>query len=538
MVSSAGNREASPRLLWLGVTGCVAAVGTFLALRLTAWPPHEDETLVLFVGRGTLGELFETVVAERGGAPLHFVGAWIVAHLGGGLSELRAVSALFALASIPLVAALTARLADRTAALLAAVFASASWVLLFHGVYARMYSIFLFTSALSYLALLAALRDGGRRRWALWVGAVLLCVATHPYGALVLGSQALYVLLTRERLREAAFAFAAVAVLGTPFWLTDIVLAGRFDVGVGGGGDTLGGPVDVAAYLGEVVGDFFAGPWSLPVVLALAAVGLWRLARTNGRAALLIGAVFATPTLAFLLARVGSASPETRHLVFALPFFATLVACGLMEAVRRVPAAAALAAASLVIVAGQVAWAWHKTPPLFVGDPEPRAEARRAASAWLAATGRPDDVLLGYEPLYLGAWQRNSSFSRVVLPRADAELAVSELEKTPSMLGRGVWVFDAYDTNNVEQRLSIPLRLPRGASRFEARVFGPYLVIRTREPTGDALAYVERAAAALVVGKTLDIGDADVNFQTVSRAAALLGYTASASERRRSTNSR
>ena len=75
-------------------------------------------------------------------------------------------------------------------ALVATALASASWVLLFHGIYGRMYSLFLFTSALSYLALLCGARaTAARRRWALWVAAMLLCVATHPYGALVLASQ-------------------------------------------------------------------------------------------------------------------------------------------------------------------------------------------------------------------------------------------------------------------------------------------------------------------------------------------------------------
>jgi hypothetical protein len=523
------------------VGGCVAAVGLFLALRLTAWPPHEDETLALFVGRGSLGGLLDTVLGERGGAPLHFLLAWVVAHLGGGLAPLRAVSAVFALASIPLVAELAARLAGRTVGLLAAALASASWMLLFHGIYARMYSLFLFASALSYLALLSAVRGGGWRAWVLWAAAALLCVATHPYGALVLGSQAVFVLLARERLREAAVAFGVVGVLGIPFWITDVVLAGRFDVELGGGGDKLGGPLPVAAYLGRVAADFSAGPWSLPVVLTLAAAGAWRLARTDRRSALLIAAVLATPTAAFLVARVGgAASPETRHLIFALPFFVTLVAAGLVAfARRRGPAGASLAAAAAgALVVSQLAWAWQKTPPLFVGDPQSRVDARRAAAEWLAATGRPDDVLLGYEPVYLGAWERNGDFSRLVLPRADAELAVSELEDAPGRLGRGVWLFDAYDTNNVDQRLTIPLRLPRPAAAFEARVFGPYLVIRTREPTGTPVNYLERAAAALVVGKTLDIGDADVNFDTISRAASLLGYEASDSGRSRSTNSR
>lgn len=534
------NARASVPRLRVGIAACSAAVGAFLALRLTAWPPHEDETLALFVGRGSLGSLAETVLGERGGAPLHFLAAWVVAHLGGGLTELRAVSAVFAVASIPVLAMVVVRLVDRTTALVATVIASASWVVLFHGVYGRMYSLFLFTSALSYLALLVALERGGRLRFALWAAAVLLCVATHPYGALVLGSQVLFVLLVRERVREAATAFAAVAVLGIPFWLTDLVLAGRFDVGVGGRGEKLGGPLPVLEYLGRVAGDFTAGPWALPAVLTLAAVGAWRLGREHRRGAWLVAAVFATPTLAFLVARLGSpAAPETRHLIFALPFFAALVASGLVEIARRPArfAAPVAVAAGTLLVGGQVAWAWQKTPLLFEGDPHERAEARAAAATWLAETGRPNDVLLGYEPLYLDAWQRSTAFSRVVLPRADAKLAARELEDVPQPLGRGVWVFDAYDTNNMVRRLEIPLRLPRPAGAFEARVFGPYLVVRTRSPTGKPLDYLRRAAAATLLGRTLAIGDADINFQTVSRAAQLLGYEAS-EEPPRSMNSR
>jgi hypothetical protein len=522
-----GVMEVSARRFRAGVAACAGVVAAFLLLRLTAWPPHEDETLALYVGRGSLESLGETVLGERGGAPLHFLAAWVVAHLGGGLTALRLVSAAFAVASVPLVAALSARLAGRTTALLATALASASWVLLFHGVYARMYSLFLFTSTLSYLLFLRALERGGRRAWAFWVLASLLCVATHPYGALVIGSQALYILLTRARVREAAIAFGAVGVLGIPFWLSDLVLAGRFDVGLGGGGEKLGGPLRVLRYLGQVAEDFSAGPWALPVVLALVAVGAWQLFHDRRRAALLIAAVIATPTLAFMLARLGQGTaPETRHLIFALPFFATLVAGGLVAFSRRPArfAAPAAAALSVLLIGGEVAWAWQKTPPLFRGDPSERAIARRSAADWLAATGRPDDVLLGYDPVYLDAWQRSKTFSRFVLPRADAKLAARKLRRAAQPLGRGVWVFDAYDTSNIERRLQIPLHLPRPAHSFEARVFGPYLVVRTLEPTVTPFGYLRQAARATVLGRTLEIGDADINFATVSRAAELLGY--------------
>src|SRR3954447_15364903 len=141
---------------WAATGAVTAVVAGVLGWFLRTWPPHEDEALAPFVGRGSLGDVLHTVVAERGGAPLHFLLAWVVVHLGGGLTALRVVSLVFAVACVPLIAELGARLADRATGVLAAVFASASWVFLFHGVFGRMYSLFLFTSLLSFLALLAA----------------------------------------------------------------------------------------------------------------------------------------------------------------------------------------------------------------------------------------------------------------------------------------------------------------------------------------------------------------------------------------------
>ena len=71
----------------------------------------------------------------------------------------------------------------------------------------------------------------------------------------------------RERLRQAVIAFAAVGVVGVPFWLTDLVLAGRFDVGVGGHGAKLGGPWAIVTYLWQTAGDFSTGRWPVLIVV-------------------------------------------------------------------------------------------------------------------------------------------------------------------------------------------------------------------------------------------------------------------------------
>jgi hypothetical protein len=512
--SSAGAWIAE-RWLWLGVGGVTAAAAAFLFHQLMAWPPHEDETLALFVGRDSLPGVVEHVTRDRGGAPLHFLVAWAVAHLGLGLGGLRVASAMFALGSLPLVALLGRRLAGPSVALVATALFASSWLFLFHGVYGRMYSLFLFCSLACTLALLKALERGGRGRWALWILAALLTVATHPYGILLLGGQAAFVLVShRDRLRDAMLAGSAVLVLGIPFWLTDLVLADRFDVGVGGGGRKLGGPEAIARYLWRSAGDTSAGWWPVTLAAVLGAAAGVVFLRREARA--LVLSLFGVTVAAFVLARMGgSASPESRHLIFLAPLFAIALATSVVRVGRLAPLLAMVAVTALVVI--DVAWAWHRTAPLFEWEPDARQAARAEAEMWLADTSRPDDVLFGYEPLYLGAWERNRSFPTTVVPRADPRLALRTIVRA-GRLGRGVWVLDASERNNIRPRLEIDYRLPTPEAAFEARAFGPFLLIRTREPVLTPKTFLYDAARALLVGQQLGIGDADINLQTVVRA--------------------
>jgi hypothetical protein len=522
----AETRDVPRRLFWALILANTVAVGAVLAVYLHTWPPHEDEALALFVARGSLGHVLHTVITERGGAPLHFLFAWIVVQLGGGLTGLRIVSLLFAVASVPAIAVLGARLADRLVGLVAAALASGTWVLLFHGIFGRMYSLFLFTSALAFIALLDALERGGRRRFALWGLALLATLASHPYAALVLGAQALYVVLRRARLRPSVMTLAIVAVCAAPFWWADVVLKDRFGVGVGGGGARLGSPYAVAHYFWWVSGDFSAGhhAWSAPVLL-IAAAGFLLLAARHRGSALLTACVIVVPALVFTLAKLHStASPESRHLIFALPFFSTLLATALVSVWRlRPPSTAIVALAAVVaLVVGEVQWAHRKTPPLFDGDPISKVHARAHAAEWLAARAQPDDVLLGYEPLFLAAWERDRSFSDHTLPRADPELLADALRAVPEPIGHGVWVLDASDTTNVFERQTIEFALPHPAKAFEGQVFGPYLLIRSRDRLGTRAHYIAAAEDVMRLGRRLRIGDADVNLPALVGAAGRL----------------
>jgi hypothetical protein len=278
----------------------------------------------------------------------------------------------------------------------------------------------------------------------------------------------------------------------------------------------------VLRYLWRVAGDSSAGYTGvLVLVLLLAGFGLAYLARERPKSALLATCVVLTPTLFFLAGRFGgNSAPESRHLIFVLPFFVIAAGVGIVTATGAIGPRGAWLAAIVVaaLLPVEVAWGWHKTPALFKRENPVRVSARHKAADWLAATSRPDDVLFAYEPLYLAAWERGgSTVSRTVVPRADPKLALQTLRETRP-LGRGVWVFDAGDNNNYVKSTRIELRLPFPRSEFEGRVYGPYLVIRTRRPTVTVDHYLDDARKVELIGKSLGMGDADINYATIRRA--------------------
>ena len=91
----------SVRAFWTGVGCATAGVAAFLVAQLHALPPHEDETLALFVGQQPLGDMLDTVLGERGGAPLHFLLVHVATWISPSLTALRLLSVVFAVASIP-----------------------------------------------------------------------------------------------------------------------------------------------------------------------------------------------------------------------------------------------------------------------------------------------------------------------------------------------------------------------------------------------------------------------------------------------------
>ena len=196
---------------------------------------HRDEALAVMVARRPLGELLETVQLVRGGAPLHFLLAKLVAELDGGLVATRAISALGLLLAIVAVGLLGRALGG------AAVGAGAAWIValspvaLYYGDFARMYSLFLAFSALALWCLVRALDTDEPRYWAATAALLVLNTYTHPYGVVVGLIAALAVLAELLQARERAawrrplYAAAGVIAGTAPLGIGYLVLASRLD---------------------------------------------------------------------------------------------------------------------------------------------------------------------------------------------------------------------------------------------------------------------------------------------------------------------
>ena len=322
-------------------------------------PPNEDEALVFFVSRSSLGDMLGTV-GRRGGAPLHYLLAYVAGLVDPGLTSLRLVSVTFAVASIPAMAALVARLSDRRTALVATLLAAVSWMTL-HGVFGRMYSLFLFTSVMSLLLLLRALERGTAGRWAAWTAATLALLATQPYGMLCSAPSRLR---RRAPPSPAAAAPRSAGGAGRPARARDAALANvRYSLPASTSASAsrarrLGSPLDVLGYFQEVFGDFTAG-W--PAVSIPATPGSsW----PRGPGALTAEAAFSPwPSPGFRRSHSwwpgrAPGSRSGRHLIFVLPFATMAIAAGLLHlgaALGRLgPGAVALGLG--LLLAAQVVW--------------------------------------------------------------------------------------------------------------------------------------------------------------------------------------
>jgi len=72
--------------------------------------------------------------------------------------------------------------------------------------------------------------------------------------------------------------------------------------------------------------------------------------------------------------------------------------------------------------------------------------------------------------------------------------------------------------------LSVTLPEIAPAADFEAHAFGPFLILRTKEPVGTPVAFFRYTMRAQLLGWALEIGDSGLNYQTAATALRTLAY--------------
>jgi mannosyltransferase len=352
-----------------------------------------DEALSVHIARLPLGEL-QGALREDGSPPLYYVllHGWIAAF-GQAPTAVRALSTVFALAALPLLWLLAARLTDRTTAWVAVLLLGSSPFAVRYATETRMYSLVLLEAVLLGLALQAArtrptlLRLGA-------VSATSAALALTHYWALFLLAVVAAVLL-QQRHHRLLLAEAAGGVLVLP-WLPTLL----FQV------QHTGTPWAPQASWADALRtlDAWAGPGTGPALLLsrllLVAVLLGVLAERVGGQVVLRRPRLGVPVLLLAAAAgtllLGLTAGVVLHAGYAVRYSAPALAPALLLAavgLRSLPVWVAAALTALAVVCG-LGTAVH--------EPTSTSRTQAAQVAEVLREGLAPDDLVVYCPDQLG----------------------------------------------------------------------------------------------------------------------------------------
>ncbi len=317
-----------------------------------------DEAYTVMLVKLPFTKMLSTVPKTESTPYLYYVLAWVWSHIfGRGAADLRALSALFGTAVVPVAYLATDRLSgNRRAAWIVAALVTFNPLLIWYSQEARAYELLVLTSACTLLAFAYARDQPTPRRLAAWAVASGLALASHYDAALVVVPEAIWLLVQHRRVLGVWLAAAFVAACGggllpllisqdnrhNAAWITKAPLNDR---------------------LGQILPQFFLGTGShayvtlMWIAFVLGIAGLVLLAmrassiertRALGVAAIAVGGF----ALVMIVVAAGSDTVLTRNLLGLWLPAAIVLACGL-GAVRvgRLGVAVAAAICALGVVA-------------------------------------------------------------------------------------------------------------------------------------------------------------------------------------------
>jgi Dolichyl-phosphate-mannose-protein mannosyltransferase len=371
------------------------------------------------------GEVLDTVMVDRGGAPLHFLLAHAFFWVDPSAEALRWLSVVAALVAVPLCFDLARRLGGTAAGIVAAVVAASSTALGVYGTFGRMYVLFVLVAALAADLFVRALQLRTQRAVVAAGAAAWLLPAVHPYGAIpAVVELAVAAVIWRGRSIRAALPVAAIALAAVPFLLADLRLADRAQVG--SGGRAIASPNDAWDEL--VAGlSAFAGGAGLRFVwfTGLAVAGLVVLARRHPGVAALALSVAVPPALIVLLPAGSQPDLSPRHLFYALPLWAAAIGVGVAWTRHRVRERAWVLVVAFICVLAATAPSSSLRDPRELGllptETPPTVRAERG------------DLLFPYAPPFLA--RLGDVRDALALPQGPGEEILEALEHADEPIG-------------------------------------------------------------------------------------------------------
>lgn len=373
-----------------------------------------DEVDALLFATRPLPQLLEMFRQPGQNGPLFFLvlRPWLAA-VGHSEFGLRFPAALAGTLSVPLIYILLSRLADRRVALLAALFVATAPYGIWYGQEAKMYALLTVLIPASLLAIIEIARQDG---WAPWVALYLLtslAFYTHLLAVIVVAVQILWLLILpwAPPRRRVPGAILYLLMLGLPYvpflrWIPPLwtsayqtghpfvsldnifqILAGAFSRGV------LGiQPVSLLPYMIALL----AGIALWPAAAAGRTIGLQsgehdilqreeqRLVARPG-VTLLLGIWLLAPPLLIYAVSLGMPIFTDRYLIWTLPAYCALLACGIV-ALNRIWRPMGVAVALVIFALN----GWS----VYLQASQPIKADFRAAASYVLASHQPEDAVL------------------------------------------------------------------------------------------------------------------------------------------------
>ncbi len=459
----------SPRpALVVAVTTLLAAGLRFYGIGAQSF--WVDEATSYAVAHLRWPDVLDVLLHQRANMALYLVLLHEWLKLGSSEGFIRALSALFSIATIPLLFLLARRLFDTRVALVAALLLAVNGFDIWHAQNARAYSLLTGLTVLSFFTLDRAHERRTPAAWMLYAAATTLAVYAHFIAILLLPAQAVTAAIWSGRARlergHLTSVLASAALAAPLLWI----------VATRDAGDSAWIAPTTAMHVARLFVSFAGqGHWPLLLVhgvfVAMAvARGLSSAAPGERRLVISLVAWLLVPMVLTLLISVVKPMFVDRYLLIAFPPFVLLSALGIARLptafMRTISLVAVLAFASRGVAAayedGRIDW--------------------RSASLYMLSQARSGDAAVfdvGTGRRLVDYYRDSRGFGAspsIVFP-SDAEFWLPNLALDPAIVeprlrdAPRVWLFQWYGTRSLEAPLTARYGQPTVKSFKDVTVY-------------------------------------------------------------------